>query len=58
MLTLVLLFLACTQALPTKRWWTEPVDLGYALIQGFKQGGLNQYLGIRYASQLKTSDSG
>jgi len=52
MLTLVLLFLACTQALPTKRWWTEPVDLGYALIQGFKQGGLNQYLGIRYASQL------
>lgn len=44
---------ATVGAAPTqKRWWTSTIDLGYSLIQGFHEDGLNKYYGIRYASKL------
>jgi hypothetical protein len=51
------LFTAALPAAPVdqtvaKRWWTDVIDLDYAVVQGFKQNGLNNYLGIRYASEL------
>lgn len=42
---------AATEHGLSKRWFTEEIDLGYEIVQGFQEDGLNKYFGIRYACE-------